>query len=142
MTSRHMSVGTLREFAISSVSASTSVSPRCLKIWPARSSPTATRRMAAFWMPLILRRAGLGASSVDTLVLRHPLLDLRGDAIGLALHQLVELVEGDVGLARREGDRRRGRLGGRLLERGQRHRLLDLGQPGRRGERLALAALE
>src|SRR5688500_7046089 len=104
-----MSVGTLRDFAISSDSASTSVSPRWRKISLARSSPMATSRMAAFSMPLRplvdSGAAGRVASSVlIRLVLRHPLLDLRGDALGLALHQLVDRLEVRVGGAGRQRD--------------------------------------
>jgi hypothetical protein len=44
-------VGTLRDLAISSDSASTSPSPRWRKISLARSSPIATSRIAAFSMP-------------------------------------------------------------------------------------------
>src|SRR3954447_8988450 len=107
MTSRHTSVGIFWAFASSSDSASTSLSPRNLKISPARCSPIATSRAAAFWTPLrpVLDAtlSGLVASSVDIgLVLRHPSLDLGGDALGLALHQLVELMQVRVRHTRRE----------------------------------------
>ncbi len=48
------SVGTLRDLAISSESASTSLSPRWRKISLARSSPMATSRTAAFSIPFRL----------------------------------------------------------------------------------------
>src|SRR3954468_14681181 len=146
MTSRQTSVGTFWALASSSESASTSASPRYLKISPARCSPIATSRAAAFWMPfrppLVVAPSGRVASSVLIgLVLRHPGLDLGGDALGLALHQLVELVQVGVRDARRE-HLRGGAVevvgAGAGLERGQRHRLLDLGDPGRRAEVLGL----
>src|SRR3954451_21367463 len=102
MTSRQTSVGTFWALASSSESASTSDSPRNLKISPARCSPIATSRAAAFWMPFrpVLEAtvpSGRVASSVlIRLVLRHPGLDLGGDALGLALHQLVELMHAGV----------------------------------------------
>ncbi len=52
-TSLQTSAGTLRALAISSESASTSVSPRWRTISLARSSPIATSRAAAFWTPVI-----------------------------------------------------------------------------------------
>ena len=63
-TSLQTSAGTLRALAISSDSASTSVSPRWRTISEARSSPIATSRAAAFWTPLRLevdarRRGGV-----------------------------------------------------------------------------------
>src|SRR4051812_38339162 len=143
MMSRHSEVGTFGALAISSDSASTSDSPRWRKISPARSSPIATSRAAAFCTPLILstvisRVASLAGTG---LVLRHPLLDLRGHARRLALHQLIERVQARVGHARGQCDR--GRLGRdhrlrALLELGQRDGLLDLGEPARLGQRLAL----
>src|SRR4051812_37098116 len=103
MTSRQTSVGIFWALASSSESASTSVSPRNLKISLARCSPMATSRAAAFWMPfrpdfLDTSRAPLDvvASAAIGLVLRHPGLDLRGDALGLALHQLIELMQARV----------------------------------------------
>src|SRR3954454_2450207 len=102
--------------------------------------------MAAFSMPRIagaLSSFGRVARSVlIVLVLGHPLLDLSGDALGLALHQLVDRLEVGVRGARRQLDRRglRGLEALRLLlELSQRHGLLDLRQPRGRGERLALA---
>src|SRR3954468_15570834 len=148
MTSRQTSVGTFWAFASSSESASTSDSPRYLKISPARCSPMATSRAAAFCTPFrpVLEGAAAGSGFVASsvlicLVLRHPGLDLGGDALGLALHQLVELVQAGVRHARRE-HLRGGAVevvgAGAGLERGQRHRLLDLGDPGRRAEVLGL----
>src|SRR6201991_4030110 len=150
MTSRQTSVGTFWALASSSERASTSDSPRYLKISPARCSPMATSRAAAFWTPFrpvldgATAASGRVASSVlICLVLRHPGLDLGGDALGLALHQLVELVQARVRHAR--GQHLRHRVGdaaaGLRLEGGQRDGLLDLGQPARRAEVLALAAL-
>src|SRR4051812_29979165 len=145
MTSLHCSVGIFWALASSSESASTSVSPRNLKISPARFSPIATSRAAAFWVPRsFLPVVSVVASSVLIgLVLRHPGLDLGGHALGLALHQLVELVEAGVRHAGREhrGGGIEARVGGARLEGGQRDRLLDLRQPARRAEALALAAL-
>src|SRR3954453_14053282 len=146
MTSRQTSVGTFWALASSSESASTSVSPRYLKISPARCSPMATSRAAAFWTPFkpVLEGAASGrvASSVlISLVLRHPGLDLGGDALGLALHQLVELVQVRVRHAGRQHRRRGVReviAAGAGLERGQRDRLLDLRDPRRRAEVLGL----
>src|SRR3954447_26187271 len=107
MTSRQTSVGIFWALASSSERASTSDSPRNLKISPARCSPMATSRAAAFWTPfsplLAAAVSGRVARSVlICLVLRHPGLDLGGDALRLALHQLVELVEVGVRHARRE----------------------------------------
>src|SRR6201991_2606039 len=147
MISRQTSVGIFCALASSSESASTSVSPRKRKISPARFSPTATSRAAAFWAPRRLLTdfgASVVASSVLIgLVLRHPGLDLGGDALGLALHQLVELVQARVRHPRRghRGGGLRNAAAGLRLEGGQRHGLLDLGQPARRAEALALAAL-
>src|ERR1700741_964024 len=140
MISRQSSVGTLRDLAISSESASTSVSPRWRKISPARSSPMATSSTAAFSIPLSVF-GRVASSALTALILAHPLLDLGGDALGLALHQLVERLQVGVGRARRQRDR--GLVGAEhlraLLELGKRDGLLDLGQPRRGGERLALA---
>src|SRR4051812_12958393 len=111
MTWRQVSVWTLWcDLAISSESCSTSVSPRCRKISPARSSPTATRSTAAFLMPVSFPPAPVLTTSAATpaSVLRHPLLDLGRDALGLALDQLVELLEAGVLPPRRQRD------GGRL----------------------------
>src|SRR5215218_8412119 len=105
MTSRQTSVGTFCALASSSESASTSLSPRNLKISLARCSPMATSRAAAFWTPFrpLFDASGLVASSVDiSLLLGHPGLDLGGDALGLALHELVELVQVGVRHARRQ----------------------------------------
>src|SRR5690349_20636626 len=138
MISRQVSVGTLRALAISRESASTSESPSWRKISPARSSPMATSSTAAFCRPV--SDESRVASSDATSVLGHPLLDLRGDPLGLALHQLVERLEVRVGGARRQRDRRRPVEDLRaLLELGEPDGLLDLGQPRRAGERLALA---
>src|SRR3954471_21818078 len=149
MTSRQMYVGTFWALASSRESASTWGSPRNLKISPARCSPMATSRAAAFCTPfspvLVTAAAPSGrvASSVlIALVLRHPSLDLGGDALGLALHQLVELMEVRVRHARRQHRRRGVReviAAGAGLERGQRDRLLDLRDPRRRAEVLGLA---
>src|SRR3954449_10674170 len=136
MTSRQTSVGTFWALASSSESASTSDSPRYLKISPARCSPMATSRAAAFWTPFrpVLEggaaSSGFVASSVlICLVLRHPGLDLGGDALGLALHQLVELMEIGVRHARgqhlRRGVRERVIAARAGLELRERHRLLD-----------------
>src|SRR3954471_24721447 len=143
MTSRQMYVGTFWALASSRESASTWGSPRNLKISPARCSPMATSRAAAFCTPfspvLVTAAAPSGrvASSVlICLVLRHPGLDLGGDALGLALHQLVELMQ--VGVRHARGQHGVGGVleleAGRRarLELRQRHRLLDLRQPGRR----------
>src|SRR3954452_13595993 len=108
MTSRQTSVGTFWALASYSESASTSASPRYLKISPARCSPMATSRAAAFWTPLrpVLEAGAasvrVASSVLICLVLRHPGLDLGGDALGLALHQLVELVQAGIRHARRE----------------------------------------
>src|SRR4051812_6861711 len=151
MTSRQTSVGIFWALASSSESASTSESPMNLKISLARCSPMATSRAAAFWMPLrpdlvVAPSAARVASAVLIgLVLRHPGLDLRGDALRLALHQLIELMQARVRDARRQHGG-----GGRVevvdlrvrLQLRQRHRLLDRRQPGRRAEVLALALAE
>src|SRR4051795_7957487 len=144
MTSRQTSVGIFWALASSSESASTSASPMNLKISLARCSPMATSRAAAFWMPLrpdFVVGSGTASAVLIWLVLRHPRLDLRGDALGLALHQLVELMQAGVREARRQHGRRRvlQRAARRaLLELSERHRLLDLGQPARRAQVLAL----
>src|SRR5690242_19011000 len=148
MTSRQTSVGTFWALASSSESASTSDSPRYLKISPARCSPIATSRAAAFCTPfrlalVMVPASGRVASSVLIgLVLGHPGLDLRGDALGLALHQLVELMHARVrGTRRQHGRSGLVEVGVRSarLELRQRHRLLDRRQPRRRAEVLALA---
>src|SRR3954468_22986955 len=110
MTSRQTSVGIFWALASSRESASTSVSPRNLKISLARCSPMATSRAAAFWTPLRPDLVGPSEARVASavligLVLRHPGLDLRGDPFGLALHQLVELMQAGVGDARRQHGR-------------------------------------
>src|SRR4051794_16057667 len=102
MMSRHSEVGTFGALAISSESASTSDSPRWRKISPARSSPMATSRAAAFCTPVILSSESSFSRVGTGLVLRHPLLDLGGDALGLTLHQLVERVQVGVGHAGRQ----------------------------------------
>ena len=63
-TSLQTSAGTLRALAISSESASTSVSPRWRTISLARCSPIATSSAAAFWAPdmLLVERPGGGRS--------------------------------------------------------------------------------
>src|ERR1044072_4193230 len=100
MTSRQTSVGVFWALASSSESASTSESPMNLKISLARCSPMATSRAAAFWMPfsedLVIGAGSVVARAAIGLVLRHPGLDLRGDPLGLALHQLVELMQARV----------------------------------------------
>src|SRR4051794_16997428 len=139
MMSRQTEVGTFGALAISSDSVSTSASPRWRKISPARSSPMATSRAAAFCTPVILSTGSSFSAVGIGLVRRHPLLDLGGDALRLALHQLVERVQVRVGHARRQVDRRRldrRQLLRALLELGQRHGLLDLGEPARLGQRL------
>src|SRR5690349_4840409 len=147
MTSRQTSVGTFWALASSSERASTSDSPRYLKISPARCSPIATSRAAAFWMPFRFDAVIAGASSsfnaAICLVLLHPGLDLGGDALRLALHQLVELMHAGVRGAGRE-HLRGGRVGdevraGTRLELGQRDRFLDLLQP--RGRQVLVLAL-
>src|SRR4051794_8845877 len=149
MTSRQTSVGTFWALASSSERASTSDSPRYLKISPARCSPMATSSAAAFCTPLrlalvIAASPRVASSKLIRLVLRHPGLDLGGDTLGLALHQLVELMHAGVRRARREhlsggvghevGHRAR-------LELSQGDRLVDRGQPRRRAEVLGLALL-
>src|ERR1041384_1203840 len=112
MTSRQTSVGIFWALASSSESASTSDSPMYLKISLARCSPMATSRAAAFWMPfsdVLVGAFSIWASALIGLVLRHPGLDLRGDALGLALHQLVELMQ-----ARVRDTRRQHRVGGSI----------------------------
>src|SRR3954464_6596593 len=105
----------------------------------------ATSRTAAFSMPVRALEDVSGWATAPMAigsVLGHPLLDLSGDALGLALHQLVDRLEVGVRGARRQLDRRvlRGLEDlGLLLELSQRHGLLDLRQPRGRGERLALA---
>src|SRR5262245_12682553 len=125
MTAAQISEGTFGDLAISSESASASVADRCRMTSVARSSPTATRNAAAFLRPPSLAAAfgaaGAVGGAVIVLVLAQPLADLGGDALGLALHQLVELVHARVGLARRQ---HRGRGAG--LELGEPDRSLDL----------------
>src|SRR3954462_12298169 len=112
MTSRQTSGRTFCALASSSERASTSDSPRYLKISPARCSPMAKSRAAAFWTPFRPVFVGppasrrVASSVVIGLVLSHPGLDLGGDALGLALHQLVELVQARVRHARRQHGRR------------------------------------
>src|SRR3954468_16739281 len=121
MICRQVSVCTFAcDLAISSESCSTSVSPRWRKISPARSSPTATRRMAAFLMPGSFTPPDAVTTSVPIpdSVLGHPLLDLRRDALRLAVDQLVELLQARVRAPGRQRggvrlERRRG--GGALL---------------------------
>src|SRR4051794_29565773 len=100
MMSRQTSVGIFCALASSSESASTSASPRKRKISPARCSPTATSRAAAFCVPrseeTVVGTSVVARSRLIGLVLRHPGLDLGGHALGLALHQLVELVQAGV----------------------------------------------
>src|SRR3954464_9019345 len=148
MTSRQTSVGIFWALASSSESASTSESPRYLKISPARCSPMATSSAAAFCTPLrlalvIAASPRVASSKLIRLVLRHPGLDLGGDTLGLALHQLVELMQVGVRHARRQHLRRGVRervIAARAgLELRERHRLLDRRQPGRRAEVLGLA---
>src|SRR4051812_47961983 len=115
MTSRQTSVGIFWALASSSESASTSASPMNLKISLARCSPMATSSAAAFWMPLrpdltpVPSAARVASAVLIGLVLRHPGLDLRGDAFRLALHQLVELMQAGVRDARGQH-----RVGGRV----------------------------
>src|SRR3954462_9046793 len=128
MTSRQTSGRTFCALASSSERASTSDSPRYLKISPARCSPMATSRAAAFWTPfrpVLVTGAASGRvarSVLIGLVLGHPGLDLGGDALGLALHQLVELVQAGV------GDARRKHLGRGVLEVAGRRARLQLRQ--------------
>src|SRR4051794_24941547 len=111
MTAAQTSDGTFGDLAISSESASASVAERCFMTSVARSSPTATRNAAALRRPPSLA-TGFGALASATRlisVLAQPLADLGGDAVGLALHQLVELVHALVGLPRgQRGGRRAG----------------------------------
>src|SRR4051812_5709482 len=145
MTSRQTSVGTFWALASSSERASTSDSPRNLKISPARCSPMATSRAAAFWTPFrpVLESRRVASSVLIGLVLRHPGLDLGSDALGLALHQLVELMQ--VGVRHARGQHLRGGAGEVVvtaragLELREGHRLLDRGQPRRGAEVLGLA---
>src|SRR5215217_224279 len=111
MTAAQISEGTFGDLAISSDSASASVAERCFMTSVARSSPTATRNAAALRRPPSLA-AGLGGAAVAgglISVLAQPVADLGGHALGLALHQLVELVQALVGPARCQRD---GRLSG------------------------------
>src|SRR3954447_14674214 len=106
----------------------------------------ATSRTAAFSIPVRVLEAVSGWATVPRAigsVLGHPLLDLSGDALGLALHQLVDRLEVGVRGARRQldgGVRGAARQDLRLLlELSERDRLLDVGEPGRRRQRLTLA---
>src|SRR4051812_11185879 len=140
MTAWQTSEESLGALAISSDSASASVGERCFMTSAACSSPTATRNAAALRMPPSFAdgvAAVLASGSATVIsVLTQPVADLGGDALGLALHQLVELAHALVGLAGGQG---RERLGAGL-ELGEADRGLDLAQPLRLGERLGLTA--
>src|SRR4051794_22337675 len=126
--------------AISSDSASASVGERCFMTSAAWSSPTATRKAAALRRPPSFPGAVAGVfvwgSATVISVLAQPVADLGGDALGLALHELVELVHALVARAGGQGPERLGAG----LELGQADRGLDLTQPLRLGERLGLTA--
>src|SRR3954467_9423081 len=125
MTAWQTSEESLGALAISSDSASASVGERCFMTSAACSSPTATRNAAALRMPPSFAGgvAGVWAWGNATVisVLAQPVADLGGDALGLALHQLVELVHALVARAGGQGpERLRGRPG--LGEGGRRPR--------------------
>src|SRR3954470_6192127 len=141
MTAWHTSEENFGALAISSDSASASVGDRNFMTSAAWSSPTATRNAAALRSPPSLAGVGAGflawGRATVISVLAQPLADLGGDAVGLALHQLVELVHALVGLTRgQHGGRRPG------LELGEPDRALDLAQPARLGQSLGLAAAD
>src|SRR3954468_3583678 len=134
MTAAQISEGTFGDLAISSERASASVSERCFMTSVARSSPTATRNAAALRRPPSFDAAfGETVATALISVLAQPMAHVRGDALGLTLHQLVELVHVLIGLA---GGEDRGRPPG--LELGEPDGGLDLAQPARLGERLGL----
>src|SRR4051794_1546360 len=156
-TASLVSCGTWRVLAICSERVSISSSLRCLNTSAARSGPRLTSSTAAFSRPGSLTvgrgssaRAGgpagisaggmtaVGIRSSTDLVLLHPGADLLGDALGVLLG---DVLRADAHRARRRhvarhGGHARGAAG---LEVGQRRRRLDLGQPRRLPERLALA---
>src|SRR3954447_10315860 len=144
-----VSWGTWRVLAISSERLSISSSLRCLNTSAARSGPRLTSSTAAFSRPGSLIRgdgssagaAGTGSMSSIALVLLHPAADLLGHALGVLLGDALGAHPGRARrghLARQRGHARRAPG----LEVGQRGRRLDLAQPRRLAERLALAALE
>src|SRR3954447_19374972 len=144
-----VSWGTWRVLAISSERLSISSSLRCLNTSAARSGPRLTISTAAFSRPGSLIRgdgssagaAGTGSMSSIALVLLHPGADLLGHALGVLLGDALGAHPGRARrghLARQRGRARRAPA----REVGQRGRRLDLAQPRRLAERLALAALE
>src|SRR4051812_46128325 len=139
MTAWQTSEESFGALAISSDSASASVGERCFMTSAACSSPTATRNAAALRRPPSFAgdvAGGVGwGHATGISVLAQPVADLGGDALGLALHELVELVHALVALAGGQGPERLGAG----LELGQADRGLDLAQPLRLGERLGLA---
>src|SRR3954469_16696314 len=155
-TASLVSIGTWRVLAISSESDSISSSLRCLNTSAARSGPRLTSSTAAFSRPGSLSdgrgssatAVGVaGASAVDVvcrssstgLVLLHPGADLLRDALGVVLGDVLGAHAGHAraGHLGRDGGHA---LGAPRLEVGQRGGRLDLAQPGRLAERLALAA--
>src|SRR3954465_3922891 len=150
MTAAQISEGTFGDLAISSERASASVSERCFMTSVARSSPTATRNAAALRRPPSFDAAfGEAVATALISVLAQPMAHVRGDALGLTLHQLVELVHVLISLAGGEdrgrppgpelGDAARGARGAPPgLELGGPDGGLDLARPARRAERLGL----
>src|SRR3954454_22047419 len=140
MTAWHTSEENFGALAISSDSASASVGDRNFMTSAAWSSPTATRNAAALRSPPSLAGVGAGflawGRATVISVLAQPVADLGGDAIGFALHQLVELVHALVRLTGRQRRELRRAAG---LELGEADRGLDLAQPLRLGQRLGLA---
>src|SRR4051812_786675 len=151
-TASLVSCGTWRVLAISSDSCSISSSFRGLKTEAARSGPRLTRSTAAFERPGIssfgrgrARRAGgagaAGSRSFIALVLLHPLADLLGDALRIVVRDVLGAQPGRARAGHLRSHRGHpGRAAG--LEVGERRGRLDLAQPGRLAERLALALLE
>src|SRR5689334_15041864 len=151
-TASLVSIGTWRVFAISRDSCSISSSLRCLKTEAARSGPRLTRSTAAFERPGISSfgrgRAGrpgatgaAGSMSLIALVLLHPLADLLGDALRIVVRDALGAQPGRARAGHLRGHRgHAGRAAG--LEVGEHRGRLDLAQPGRLAERLALALLE
>src|SRR5262245_45134352 len=154
-TASLVSIGTCRVFAISRESCSISSSLRCLKTLAARSGPRLTSSTAAFERPGRLsfgrgswagrpgEAAGAAGSMSEAiaLVLLHPGADLLGDALGVVVGDALGAQERRGRAGHRAGDGgHAGRAAG--LEVGERRRRLDLAQPRRLAERLALALLE
>src|SRR6185503_14402194 len=153
-TASLVSIGTCRVFAISRESCSISSSLRCLKTLAARSGPRLTSSTAAFERPGMLSfgrgswagtpagvEGAAGSMSLIALVLLHPGADLLGDALRVVLGDALgaQARRARAGHLAGEGAHP-GRAAG--LEVGERRRRLDLAQPGRLAERLALALLE